>query len=212
MFRRVQDLEILLHGGRFAAPGGQLVVGHAEPGRGVHVLDVFVVHKRARLADQRVDHMAEVDRFLALAKQARHPFQAFVPVPQLQVVLFDMHLHRQADVLAAHRVGVALDPQNTVLFHGHRNDGEGIQTLRGQRSQHSEFFPEGHAPRSVSPSDQLLDEGHVLLDVVKVPVAANQQRLVQCRLQVAVGGFDITVLMRFLPVDAMAPHAVMRKQ
>lgn len=78
---RIQQLEILLDGGLLRRVPQQLIVGHAEAGRGVHVIDVLVVDKRTRLADQRVDHVAEVDVFLAVAELSRHPFAAFILIP-----------------------------------------------------------------------------------------------------------------------------------
>jgi len=51
MLGRVQQLEILLDGGLFRRVLEQLIIGHAESRRGVHVIDVLVVDKRTRLAD-----------------------------------------------------------------------------------------------------------------------------------------------------------------
>lgn len=48
----VQQLEILLHRGSFRHVLEQPVIGHAESGRGVHVIHILVVDKRTRLADQ----------------------------------------------------------------------------------------------------------------------------------------------------------------
>lgn len=47
----VQQLEILLDGRGFRRIPKQLVVGHPEPRGGVHVVGVFVIDKRTRLAD-----------------------------------------------------------------------------------------------------------------------------------------------------------------
>lgn len=97
----VQDLQVLLDGGCFTGPREQLVVGHAEPGRRIQVVDVFVVGERARLADQRIDDVAKVDPLLALPEQSRQAFQALVAIPEFEMVLVDQHVHFQTDVLAA---------------------------------------------------------------------------------------------------------------
>jgi len=47
----VQQLEILLDRGSFGRVLEQLVIGHAEPRRGIHVIHIFVIDEGARLAD-----------------------------------------------------------------------------------------------------------------------------------------------------------------
>jgi hypothetical protein len=88
----VQQFEILLDGRTLRGVLEQPVVGHAEPRGGVHVVDVLVVDERTRLADQRVDHVAKVDRFLAVAELSRQLLDAFVPVPELQMILVNTNL------------------------------------------------------------------------------------------------------------------------
>ena len=49
---RIQQLEVLLDGGGLGRILKQLVVGHSESCGGVHVVGVFVIDKRTRLADE----------------------------------------------------------------------------------------------------------------------------------------------------------------
>ncbi len=112
----MQDLQVLLHRGRFAGPCEQLVVGHAEPGCRIEMVDVLVVGERARLADQRIDDVAKVDPLLALPEQSRQAFQALVAIPEFEMVLVDQHVHFQPDVFAADRIGVSLDTQDAIRF------------------------------------------------------------------------------------------------
>lgn len=212
VLRQIQNLQVLLHPGRFAQALDQLVVGYAEPRGGIQVVHVLVVHKRARLADQRIDDMAKVDCFLAVSEQPGHPLQALVAVPQFQVILVNMHLHLQTDVLAAHGVRILLDAHDAIRIHLQRHGRERTHPLRRQWAQGGTFFPEGGAARGVSRGDHLLDEGEVLGGAGEVPAATQTQRLVQRRFQVAMGGFDIAVFLRLPHVDAMAPDAVVRQQ
>ena len=87
----VQQLEILLDRGSFRRGLEQLVIGHAESRGGVHVVHVFVVDKRPWLADQRVDHVAKVDVFLAAAELSWQPLDTFVPIPQFKMVLVNAY-------------------------------------------------------------------------------------------------------------------------
>jgi hypothetical protein len=91
MLGGVQQLEILLDRGSFRRVLEKLVVGHAESHAGVHVVHVLVVDERTRLADQRVDHMAKVDRFLAKPELSRHPLDTFVAIPQFQMILVNTY-------------------------------------------------------------------------------------------------------------------------
>ena len=113
----VQQLEILLDRGSFRRVFEQLIISHAESRRGVHVMHVLVVDKRTWLADQGVDHVAKVDGFLAVAELLRHALDAFVPIPEFQVVLMNPHLQVQADILAADRVRVPFHANDAVGFH-----------------------------------------------------------------------------------------------
>ncbi len=88
-----------------------------ESRRGIHVIHVLVIDERAGLANQRVDHVAKVDGFLAVAELPRHAFDALVLVPKFQMVLVNAHLQSQADVLAAYRVDVSLHANDAIGLH-----------------------------------------------------------------------------------------------
>ena len=97
----IQQLEILLDRGSLRGVVKQLIVGHAEPRGGVHVVHVLVVDKRTGLADQGIDHVTKVDVLLAVAELSRHALHTFVEVPEFQMVLVDTDLQLQSDILAA---------------------------------------------------------------------------------------------------------------
>jgi len=170
---RIENLEVLLHPGLLTLAFDQLVVGHSESRRRVHVIHIFIVQKGARLANQRIDHMAKVNRFFAVSKRARHPLKTLVSVPQFKVILLNSHLHLQADILAAHGVGVPLDAQDAVWLHGQRHDSERAQALRWQRPEGGTFFTKGYGTQCVSPGNQFLDKGHQVLCAGKVPTSAK---------------------------------------
>lgn len=173
VLRRIQNLQVLLDRGRFAQALNQLVVGHAEPRGGIQMIYILVVHKRARLANQRIDDMAKVDRFLAASEQPGHPLQALVAVPQFKMILVDPHLHLQTDILAAHGVRIVLDAHGAIRVHRERHGRERLQTPRRQRAQGGDFLTERGTARGVSPGDHLLDEGDVLGHAAEVPAAAQ---------------------------------------
>jgi len=118
----------------------QLIIGHAESRRGVHVVHIPVVDKRTRLADQRVDHVAKVDVFLVMAELPRHSLDAFVAIPQFQMVLVNAYFELQTDILAADGIGISLHADDAVGFHRHKDRSAGTAPLRRQRAERRDFF------------------------------------------------------------------------
>ena len=86
VFGGMQEFEILLDGGCFGRVTQELVVCHAEPRGGVHVIHVLVVEERPRLPYKRIDYMTKVDRFLTAAELPRHTLEAFILVPMAAVL------------------------------------------------------------------------------------------------------------------------------
>jgi hypothetical protein len=208
----VQQLEILLDRGGFRRVLEQLIVGHTEPRRGVHVVDVLVVDERTGLANQRVDHVAKVDHFLAAAELPRHAFHAFAAQPEFQMVLVNAHFQWQADVFAAYRVRVSLHANDAVGLHRHEDRSAGRTTLRRHGAQRRKFLAEPLLPRGVPPAGQLTHERHVVVGTGEVAASPQSQRLVQPIFEVAVRRFHVAVFMRFADIDAMAAGAVVRQQ
>lgn len=97
-----------------ASPLAQLVVGPAKLNRREHVLDVAVIAKRPRLANQRINHMPIVEQHLAFAKLSWHPFHALTPVPQFDLVLLNPRLDLQTDQFAVNRVSVLSNVKQAV--------------------------------------------------------------------------------------------------
>jgi len=208
----MQDLQVLLDCSRLTGPREQLVVGHAEPGCRIQMVDVFVVGERARLADQRIDDVAKVDPLFALPEQSRQTFQALVAIPKFKMVLVDQHVHFQADVFAADRIGVSLDTQDAIRFDADTHRRESSQTLVRQRFQGFAFFSEHVVACVVTPRHELPEESQILLRVGKVAIATQSQRLVKPRFQMPMRRLHVAVLMRFADIDAMASDTIMVEQ
>lgn len=136
----MQNFQILFDRRFLVVSGHELIIGHAKVSRGIEVMDVFVIDKGPRLSHQGVDHMPKVDVLLALPEQPRQAFQTFAVIPELQVVLMDDHIQVQADVLAAHRIQVAFDPEHAIRFHPHRDTGRRNQPLGGQGPEGRHFL------------------------------------------------------------------------
>jgi hypothetical protein len=176
------------------------------------MVDVLIVDKRARLADQGVDHVAKVDPLFALAKQSRQTFQALVLIPEFQMVLVDQHVQLQADVLAADGIHVSPHMQEAIRFDRHARGRERGDALPRQSRQGFAFFPEGDRTRFVPARHDLPQERQVLLLVREVATPTHPQGLVKPRFQMPVRRLHIPVLLRLADVDPMALQAVMIEQ
>jgi hypothetical protein len=64
--RQLQNLQVFAGGDAGAVIAEQLIVGHAEVTGGKHVCVILVILQGARLAHQRVDHVAVIDGVLAI--------------------------------------------------------------------------------------------------------------------------------------------------
>jgi hypothetical protein len=128
--------------------------------------------------------VAKVDAFLAAAKQSRHPLEAFVAIPQFQMVLVNAHFELQADVLAADGIGVSLHTDDAVGLHRHQDRSAGATTLCRQRAQRRDFFTKPFCSLVVATAGQLTYKGHVIIRIGEITAAAKTQRLVQDVLEV----------------------------
>src|SRR6202030_3660839 len=68
------------------------------------------------------------------------------------------------------------------------------------------------AVASIAPADDLVDEATIGLERVEIARPAQQQRVLDRSLQMAMRAFDRPVLVRQAPIVAGRQHAVMRAQ
>lgn len=202
--RQLQDFQVFADGDLRAVRPAQLIVGHAKIARGEQVFAILVVLEGARLADQRVDHVAVIDRVLAAAAEARHPLHQDVPVEDLEVVGVDHDVHLVVDQPAGDRIRVALH-----LNRAARVDLDVvepppvIELACRQVAEAGLFLSELVGPRGVPLVHQSAEERFILLAAGEVAAAAQQERLIDDGLQVAVRRLDVAILMRLAGVGPM---------
>jgi len=109
----VQDLQVVLGPAPFVPPLAEPVIGQAESRRRKQIVAVRVVRERARLADQRVDEVAIVHGVLVATHQPRQRVDVRVRIPDLNPVGEQPRLDPLADEPTVHRIGVALDVDQT---------------------------------------------------------------------------------------------------
>ena len=212
--RQLQNFQVFADGHLGSMHAAQFIVGHAEIARGEQVLMILVVLERAGLADQRVDHVAVVDRVLAAAAKPRHPLHVDVCVPHLDVVGVDHDIHLEADQSAGDRIRVPLHLNRAAGVNLDAADPLPIIELaRRQLIEAGLFLSELVGPRGVPLVDQAAEKLFVLFAGDEIATAAEQQCLIDDGLQVAVRRLDVAVLMRLagigpLRLDLVVVHQI----
>lgn len=212
--RQLQDFQVFADGHFRTMRAAQFIISHAEVARGKQVLVILVILERAGLADQRVDHVAVVDRVLAAAGQARHPLHQSVPIEDLEVVGVNHNVHFVADQAAGNGIRVPLYPNRAAGVNlDVREPPPVIDLARRQLAEAGLFLSELVGPRGVPLVYQSVEERFILLAVGEVAAAAQQERLFDDGLQVAVRRLHVAVLMRLagvgpLRVDLVVIHQV----
>ena len=212
MGRVVQDLQIILDSEAFVAAFAEAVVGQAEPRRREQIVAVGVVRERARLADQRVDHVPVVHRVPVAAHQTRQRVDQPVRVPDLDAVGEQPRFDPFANEPTVHRIHVAVNVNQAAGVHLARHLQARRQLRVGQMLQRRDFLGEAVGAARVPRRRDLLQERDVLLAVGEFATAAEQQRLIDRGLEVPVRRLRVAVLVRLPRVDPLARHAVMSQQ
>lgn len=103
----MQDLQILASRHAGAVRRAQHVVSNPKMSRREHVFAVPVVLECSRFADQRIDHVAVVDRRAADPSQPRHSLDRRAAVADFDPLGADHQIDLLSDQPAGNRVGVA---------------------------------------------------------------------------------------------------------
>lgn len=168
-------------------PAAEQVVSDAEVTGGKHFFAVLVIGKRPRLADQRIDHVAVVDRRAPLAEQPRHGLHEVVLITHLDLLGRDLHVNVPADQPAGHRVDVGPHPDRAALADAHvAQVVVGIEPLIRQFLQGRLFLEPAFLAVGIGGVDHLLKELQVIFAAGEVAAAAEHQRLVDAVLQMPV--------------------------
>lgn len=115
--RELQNLQVFTSPRLLPSSLAKPVVGDAKVRCGKHFLAVPIVLERTRLANERVDHVAIIDRALAGADQARHPLNRCLSIPDFNEVGVDHHIDLVTNEAAGNRVRIPLDSNRATGMH-----------------------------------------------------------------------------------------------
>jgi hypothetical protein len=192
----------------------QRLEGTLAGAAGKELLAIDQVQERHRLAAQGVNDVAVIDDVAALAAgmrpaaaqryQRRGAEKAFKPI------VVKTHAQAVADQARGHRIENLLEAEAA----GRGNDDDRLLVIG--RPARRQFFqgrtleiePLGVA--RVAPPNDLVEEAAISLQRGEIARAAQQQRILDCLLEMAMRAFDRSVLVRHAAIVAGRLHAVMR--
>jgi hypothetical protein len=210
--RAVQHGQVLLRLPPLVVPLAEPVVRQAEAAGREQVVAVRVPGERPRLADERVDDVPVVDRVPVPADQPRQRVHERVRVPDLDAVGVQAGVHPLADQPAVHRVRTPAEVDQAARIDPaplHRPTG---QPRVGQRFQRRHLLGETVPPAVIPRAHQVAEERRVLVAGGEVATPAEEQGLIDDRLEVAVGRLGVAVLVRLAGVDPLAGQPVVVEQ
>ena len=208
----VQDLQVVLGAGPLVAALAELVVGQAEARGREQIVAVGVLCERARLTDQRVDDVPIVHRVAIAAHQPRQRVNVLVRVPDLNAVGKEPGFDLLVDQSTVHRIDVAVNMNQAAGVDATGQLQARRQPRLGQVFERRNLLGEAILSTRVPRRHNLLQELHVLVAAGELAAAAEQQCLIDRRLEVPVRRLRIAVLVRLPGVDSLARHTVVCQQ
>jgi hypothetical protein len=208
---QVQDLHILLVRACWLLRQ-QGIVGTPIRHRRIEVFAIHITGKGPGLSHQLINDVPIVDVMLALATQARHPLQALLGVPNLDLLHADPHLDLFADQTRRDRVGVVFHANGASPPHAHLGTLQTLQPLGWQRPQVRHLLGDLGHPAGIPLGQHDQHQLPVFVSAGKLPAATQQQRLLQRRLEMPMGRLHVAILMPTGRVGRLRMHAVMPHQ
>lgn len=148
------------------------------------------------------------DPVLASPPQPRQLLDPPLGVPHLDPLSVQPRLDLLTDETARHRIGVPLDVDRAAGVHPHRPPLARLQAPRRQRSQLGQFLRQALLPGGIELREELTQKRLVGPAAVEVPAAAQQQRLFQSPLELAVALLDIPILVALARLDGLRLQTV----
>jgi hypothetical protein len=156
--------------------------------------------------------MPVVDQRLVPTPQTRHLLQPLLGIPHLQVLRVQPHFDHFTNQSARHRIRVPLDVQRAAAVHPTLHLPERLQPPLRQGPQDRQLLGQPRAPAGIELTEQLPQEGAVLVTAGEVPTAPQQQRLLHGLLEAMVPLLDVAVLVGVVRLDLLGDQPIMIHQ
>jgi hypothetical protein len=180
------------------------------------LLTIDQVEQGHWLAAQGMDDVPVIDDVAVFAGGVRPPatqrHQRRRAKKAFEPIIVKAHAQAMADQAGGYRIEHLLEGEPA----GRGNGDDRLliirRPVRRQCLQRRALEIEALAVASIAPADDLVDEAAIGFERVKIARAAQQQRVLDRPLQMAVRAFDRAVLVRQTPIVAGRLHTVMRAQ
>src|SRR6201995_5122337 len=168
------------------------------------------------LAAQGMDDVPIIDHMTVFAAGRRSPAaqrdQRRRAQETFEPIVIQPHAKAMADQARGHRIEHLLEGEPAGRTEGYGRLFVIRRPPRRQCLQGRPFEIQPLAVASIAAPDELVDKAAISLERIKIARSAQQQRVLDRSLQMAVRAFDRAVLMRQAPIVAGRLHAVMRAQ
>ncbi len=186
--RQLQNLHVHFVGHLFRVFFSQHVPCHPEPAGGKHFFAVSVVCEGARLANQRIDDVAIIDRRLVFSDQSRHDLDDMLLMSHSDLFGRHTHVDRLTNQPTGDRIRIGSHLNRAAFADSHAvQHVVGIEAFVRQSAQARLIFGEPLLPIGVGSGNDLFHETHVLLAAGKLTTATKQQRLIEAIFDMSVG-------------------------
>ncbi len=186
--RQLQNLYIHFVGHFLRVVFSQHVPCYPKPAGGKHFLTVSVVCEGTRLANQRIDDMAIIDRSLMFSDQSRHDLDDMSLMSHCDLFGGHTHVNRLTNQPTGDRIRIGAHLNRAAFSNSHaRQHIVGVEAFGGQAAEARTLLGESFSPIGVGSENDLFHETHVLFAAGKVTTATEQQRLIDTVFDVSVG-------------------------
>ena len=211
--RKSQDCQVFADRDLRAVGFTQHVISDSKVARGEHVLAILVVLECSRLTHQRIDHMAIVDRRSADSGQPWHPLNRVAVVRDIDPFGVDRHIDFLTDQPTRNGVAVATNLDRTAAANANAAKRfMEVDLAIGQRTELLQLHRKAVGSCQITFGNHPFNKRHVAIATFEATTAAKHQGLIDRVLDVAVGRFDVTVLVGATRVGLLRLDVVMLHQ
>lgn len=167
------------------------------------------------LASQIADHVPEVDAMSAMGMADAHTWRGHDPVwteEELDTIVIEMRVQPPPDEAGRHRIEHPVDADCAVAGDIDGDHDEIGGSPGGEWLERRAFRVDARCMPTVLLGDLGLDELAPGLDADEIAATSPAQGLIETPLEVSVGAFDRSVLVRLTAVIAGGKHAIMAAQ
>jgi hypothetical protein len=166
----------------------QYVPCHPEPAGGKHFLAVSVVCEGTRLANQRIDDVAIINRRLVFPDQSRHDLDDMFLMGHRDLFGGHTHVDQLTNQPTGDRIRIGSHLNRAAFGDSHTQQYVvGVEAFVGQSAETRLFFGESFSPIGVGSRNDLFHKTHVLFAAGKITTATKQQRLIEAVFEMSVG-------------------------